>query len=443
LILARRRRRSALTFGLALAGIAAGSRPEAAHAVPSYARQLDMPCNGCHVQFPVLNAFGRQFKLMGYTMTSQPTVSLEDEQKRKLLDLPLPSLLSVMFQTDLTATTKRQPSRTNTNVEFPDQVSLFVAGRVTPRIGTFVQLTYSGENDKFGFDNTDIRFADSTELFSKPVLWGVTLNNNPTVTDPWNSTPVWGYPFSSSPSAPTPAARPLLDGSLAKRIAGVTGYALFDDLVYTEAGVYRAAPLGVARPLANEGTFSGVAPYWRVALQHACGDTYLMLGHFGLLARQEPAGGSPRNEFSDLGFDLQIQRPVGSDVVQLLARWMYEDAHWGVGNAQHRYTDLNEFRLAATYYRGQYWSVTLSPFVTFGRRDAVLFAPGSVSGSQTGRPDSNGLVAEVGYNPWLNTRLTLQYTAYFEFNGRSNNYDGSGRDAVENNTIFLQAWLNW
>jgi hypothetical protein len=59
LIAAHRRRLSALRFGLALAGLAAGSRPEAAHAVPSYARQLDMPCNGWHVQFPVLNAFGQ------------------------------------------------------------------------------------------------------------------------------------------------------------------------------------------------------------------------------------------------------------------------------------------------------------------------------------------------------------------------------------------------
>ena len=81
-----RRRLLAIAFALALAGAAVGARPQAAHAVPSYARQMDMPCNGCHVQFPVLNSFGRRFKLSGYTLTSQPTVSLEDEQKRKLLD---------------------------------------------------------------------------------------------------------------------------------------------------------------------------------------------------------------------------------------------------------------------------------------------------------------------------------------------------------------------
>ncbi len=35
--------------------------PGAGWAVPSYARQMEMPCSGCHVQFPVLNSFGRAF----------------------------------------------------------------------------------------------------------------------------------------------------------------------------------------------------------------------------------------------------------------------------------------------------------------------------------------------------------------------------------------------
>lgn len=437
------RHSSALAFVLALAAVAVAAPPRAAHAVPSFARQMDLPCSGCHVQFPVLNAFGREFKLAGYTETARPTISEEDEQKRKLLDLPLPSLLSVLFQADLTATTKPEPGQRNANVELPDQVSLFLAGRVTPHIGSFVQVTYAGEDDKFGLDNTDVRFADATELFSKPLLWGVSLNNNPTVTDPWNSTPAWGYPYAASPSAPMPAATPLIDGGLSQQVAGLTVYGFFNDLVYGEAGLYRAAPLGIERPLPREGTLDGVAPYWRVALQHECGDTNLEVGHFGIFARQDPDGGGPRNRFTDIGFDFQAQRPVGSDVAQVQARWIYENARWGSGNAEHRDTHLNEVRLDATYFFGQRYSFTLSPFFTFGRADAVLFAPAPVSGSANGSPDSKGLMAEVSFNPWLNTRISLQYTAYFQFNGRSGDYDGSGRDPVDNNTLFIQAWLNW
>ena len=42
-----------------------------AQATPAFARQMEMNCMGCHnQQVPMLNSFGRQFKLSGYTMTS-------------------------------------------------------------------------------------------------------------------------------------------------------------------------------------------------------------------------------------------------------------------------------------------------------------------------------------------------------------------------------------
>jgi hypothetical protein len=43
----------------------------------------------------------------------------------------------------------------------------------------------------------------------------------------------------------------------------------------------------------------------------------------------------------------------------------------------------------------------------------------------------------------MNTRFTLQYTSYFKYNGRRAGYDGSGRDASDNNTLFLQMWFAW
>jgi hypothetical protein len=36
-------------------------------------------------------------------------------------------------------------------------------------------------------DNTDVRYAD-TKLFGTGVVWGIDANNNPTVSDPWNTT---------------------------------------------------------------------------------------------------------------------------------------------------------------------------------------------------------------------------------------------------------------
>jgi hypothetical protein len=43
--------------------------------------------------------------------------------------------------------------------------------------------------------------------------------------------------------------------------------------------------------------------------------------------------------------------------------------------------------------------------------------------------------------PFANLKLGAQYTIYTRFNGGTRNYDGSGRNAGDNNTLFLYAWL--
>jgi hypothetical protein len=64
-----------------------------------------------------------------------------------------------------------------------------------------------------------------------------------------------------------------------------------------------------------------------------------------------------------------------------------------------------------------------------------------VSGSANGDPKTNGFVGEVDLNPWQNTRLGVQYTLYDRFNGGKDNYDGAGRRASGNNTLYLLAWV--
>jgi hypothetical protein len=42
--------------------------------------------------------------------------------------------------------------------------------------------------------------------------------------------------------------------------------------------------------------------------------------------------------------------------------------------------------------------------------------------------------------PFVNARIGLQYTAYTRFNGAGHDYDGFGRSAGDNNTLFLFLW---
>ena len=51
-----------------------------------------------------------------------------------------------------------------------------------------------------------------------------------------------------------------------------------------------------------------------------------------------------------------------------------------------------------------------------------------------------GMEKSFGW-PYLNTRLFVQYTAYDKFNGSSTNYDGTGRSASDNNTLYTWVWF--
>ena len=41
-----------------------------------------------------------------------------------------------------------------------------------------------------------------------------------------------------------------------------------------------------------------------------------------------------------------------------------------------------------------------------------------------------------GKGPWEKIKISLQYVIYNKFNGAQSNYDGSGRNASDNNTLY-------
>ena len=103
-----------------------------------------------------------------------------------------------------------------------------------------------------------------------------------------------------------------------------------------------------------------------------------------------------------------------------------------------RVTDnTNVFRINGGYSYQRKYGLIFGYFSVTGDADANLYPVGEVTGSRTGKPDSNGFIAEINYLPWDHAKFALQYTAYNKFNGAKNDYDGSGRDASDNNTLYL------
>ena len=419
--------------------------------VPSFSRQTGLACSTCHYQFPQLTPFGRLFKLNGYTLTGLPTIGQPGDsaghESLKLASIPP---IAAMVVTGLTQTSKAQPGAQNGTVSFPQQLSLFVAGAITPHAGIFTQFTYSAADGAIGIDNVDARWAKHTMVADKDLLFGLTLNNNPTVQDVWNTAPAWSYPFMSSNVAPTPAASTLIDGGLGQQVAGLGAYSLYDNLLYAEVSAYRSAPQGAQQLIGDKAknATKGVIPYWRLALQHAWPSTYGMIGTYGFAARLYPEGViGPTNDYTDAAVDAQIEHRAGTGTWIGRAAFIHESQKLSAfetatpAGSEKLKENLSTLRTNLTYEPSLRYSVTAGYFQSTGTSDAVLFAPADVTGSRTGSPNSRGAIGEFNVNPWQNTRLGLQYIAYNKFNGASDNYDASGRKASDNNTLFLYLWL--
>ena len=172
-----------------------------AQALPLYARQTGQQCAACHNGFPELTPYGRLFKLNGYTFTGGPEKSFPEA----VVNVPP---LSMMNIPSFTHTTQGQPGGAapgfDPNNNWAYTGSLFYGGKIVDHVGAFVQGTYDQVRNGLNWDNTDIRYANTGELSGKELVYGVSLNNNPTVEDVWNSTPAWGYPYVASAAGADP-----------------------------------------------------------------------------------------------------------------------------------------------------------------------------------------------------------------------------------------------
>jgi hypothetical protein len=472
--------------------VAMGSTTEPAQALPSFARQTGQPCGTCHTDFPALTPFGRRFKLLGYTTGGGKfrTTPFSSDDAAKALAAYLKAAdaksagqpdrseskswvppISIMGIVGFTHTEAPLPPPTapykpNDNVVL-SPVSFFWGGAVTDNIGAFAQVTYNapppgGFADAFGhtwsWDNVDIRYANTTTISGIDVIYGVTLNNNPTVQDIWNTTPAWGFPYAASTLAPTPAAGTIIDGTFAAHLGGVGAYAFISDLLYLEASAYRTLgfraqnALGID-PFDAPGQFNGLAPYWRVAIEPHWGNHWLMVGAFGMLAKVRPwidttssATYSQTDNFTDIGADAQYQYQGSNYWLTLRGSFIREfqrlNASFTNGLSANLNNELNTLRLQASLAYGGDNRVVLTAqyFNTWGTPDPTLYA----DLASTVSPNSNGWSAEIAYIPfglshspgwpWANARIGLQYTWYEKF-------DGTTVGARNNNTLFLHAWF--
>ena len=222
-------RRVLLTLAVSLM-LALLSRPSAA--VPMFARQTGAECGACHVgNFgPQLTDFGRQFKLNGYTLGG---ATLDPEKHLSAMIYGGYTNLKQDLRSTDSSISSAPANRYSKNDNLTlDQASLFYGGAISDHIGMMGQVTYQDPVKQFHWDNTDIRYADTTQAAGADLTYGVTINNNFAMQDLWNTTPAWGFPYLSPTLTNTPGYNALVINGQAQKVLGTGVYGMWDQVVY-------------------------------------------------------------------------------------------------------------------------------------------------------------------------------------------------------------------
>ncbi len=420
-----------------------------ASAVPAFARQTHMPCAACHVGAfgPELTPFGREFKLDGYTL------SVGNDTK-----IPLSAMLVESF----THTKKAQAAApasnfgTNNNTEL-EQASIFIAGRISEHMGVFAQYTYSQNGGLFGWDNTDIRYARKFNTGNHSGVWGISVNNNPTVSDVFHSAPAWIFPYMASDLAPGAPAAPIIEGGLGQAVIGASAYTMLDGHLYLEAGGYKSLSVAFLNDVnaGYAGKLSGAAPYARAAYTWNIPKGEFTLGGFlfnpklsgvGTDARGNPYPLSgPTDNYNDLGLSADYMYSQGDHIITANALYVHEkqtlNNTFASGGSSNLRNTLDSFNLKGSYWYQNTYGLTLASFAYNGSSDMLLYG---------GKPNTQGGILELDYNPfgkanswmepYMNMRVGLQYTWYSKFSG-VNGFFNPPAKASDANTTYLYVWF--
>ncbi len=481
--------RSCLTAIIAAATILGAIATRDARALPVFARQTGQNCVACHAggQFPELTPYGRLFKMTGYTIGSRT--------------LPF-SVMGVASYGSVADTSKSDSPGTDfqkNGTPLFATGSLFVAGKVTDNIGAFTQFTYNnydsqGADGKFhghsGADNMDIRYADHFVMPDNDLIFGVSANNNPSVSDPWNTAAAWMQYV----PVPNPTSYQFIDGKApfpgygaGSNIAGLSTYLFWNKTIYAELGTYRTAnqllsfmSAGLSDPATTK--LDGYNnPYWRLAISHDWGAHNLMVGASGMTAHVYDLGSDtndPNNlgSFRNTGVDAQYQYLLSPHTITAQLAYMRQVNNYSVNTvagatapttftladgvtpvaAANPSDTMNTFRAKISYIYNAKYGGSLAFFNLTGTTNTLNQTSGydpagcggaicnassvRVNGNLSGNPATRGFTYEAFWMPVQYVRVGLQYTAYSKFNGASDNYDGFGRNASDNNSLFFYVW---
>lgn len=301
-----------------------------AEAVPAFARQMKMACKSCHFQhFPKLNAFGRAFKVNGYTDVAVETID-GDWGTSLPVNLNMSWITKLRYQKTVPAKSPAAGSRsTDTDrgsLQFVDEGTFFIGGRIAEHIGAAVEVA-----DGVPWGNGTIVFGHDLESIGTHLglaLWSAD-----------NGGPFWGKDIfntglirgsrSMENRTETRAADLISRTGDYQTWSGVTAYANHE-WFFAALGAGAQGQHGVDSGADMSGIYRvGITPPQILGF-----DT--MIGVYGLFGgNSDFQGGAFNDRSTNLhGMDFQAQGNVTEGIsLELLANFLYESGKPGNRNA--------------------------------------------------------------------------------------------------------------
>jgi hypothetical protein len=427
-----------------------------ADALPSFARQTGQECAACHVggNFPQLTAWGRWFKLTGY---SSGKFVWTPSQGVNYVPAGLLAQVGVTWA--------GQPKDASGNAIVPyngavavEQVSFAFGNKITDWAGFFyeAEASYGYPGYTWSVGPADFRAAYVFHPGNSELLLGFDMNNGPTQSDVWGTLPFWGFPYYTSPlGLGTPAAPQI--ASLSGLVGSVGLYAMLNRELYAEFALYTVGTgffrWGSWGPnnfnTAGTPYLNGWAPYWRAYWTREWGPSTLMLGTVGMVSQVFPAvtpRTAPADTFTDVGFDAEYQWITERHKVTVGVTYIHEWQSWTgsqpLGLSAIQSGALNTLNANIAYNYANHWNLSVGYFLSNGSDNANLYGVSAPSGQTlSNSPNTSGYILEADYLVTQNIKLMLQYVGYFNFNGLTTNIDGQGRFASDNNTLWLNLFV--
>jgi len=197
-------------------------------------------------------------------------------------------------------------------------------------------------------------------------------------------------------------------------------------------------------------------------LQHSVGAHTMMMGTYGMAAKVIPyySSGFGANSYVEYNADANYSYMMDdSNMLMAMVKYTHDSMSMGASQAQNFSSNnsnyLDSVMMMGMWTYQQTYNLSIGWNYMKGSSDMALYngalnyagTVNAITGSANGSPNTNSFLFEADYvpfgkgsfaaDPYLNVRLSVQYWAYTQFNGATSNYDGAGRNASDNNTLYF------